>query len=130
VIEGWGMCQGGQMSDHRWCLGGICIFLFCLVKFSPSIIPLFFPCIPFPVTYSEVVPLYPARRSGESCTLPLLARAEPDRQTLFMHFESNKKLSYRRVTARCVLIVSSNLASCHATVQKLFIRQVLTKLMV
>ena len=41
----------------------------------------------------------------------------------------NKKLSYRRVTARCVLS-SSNLANCHATVQKLLIRQVLTKLMV
>ena len=31
---------------------------------------------------------------------------------------------------RAMRLVSSNLASCHATVQKLLIRQVLTKLMV
>jgi len=31
---------------------------------------------------------------------------------------------------RAMHLVSSNLASCHATVQKLLIRQVLTKLMV
>jgi len=31
---------------------------------------------------------------------------------------------------RAMRLVSSNLASCHATVQKLLIRQVMTKLMV
>ena len=36
---------------------------------------------------------------------------------------SNKKLSYRRGTARCVVSV----ANCHATVQKLLVRQVLNK---
>ena len=40
----------------------------------------------------------------------------------------NKKLSYRR--DRAMRLVSRNLANCHATVQKLLIRQVLIKLMV
>ena len=44
--------------------------------------------------------------------------------------KQNKKLSYRRVTARCVLSVVILPCNCHATVQKLLIRQVLTKLMV
>ena len=39
---------------------------------------------------------------------------------------TNKKLSYRRA----MRLVSSNLANYHATVQKLLIRQVLTKPMV
>jgi len=42
----------------------------------------------------------------------------------------NKKLSYRRVTARCVVSIEILLANCHATLQKLLIRQVLTKSMV
>ena len=48
---------------------------------------------------------------------------------IMMMIMKNKKLSYRRVTARWCL-VSSNLANCHASVQKLLIRQVLTKSMV
>jgi len=37
---------------------------------------------------------------------------------------SNKKLSYRRGTVRCVVSVEIN---CHATVQKLLVQQVLNK---
>ena len=48
-----------------------------------------------------------------------------------VRWKGHKKLSYRRVTARCVLsVANSNLANYHATVQKLLIRQVLTKPMV
>ena len=43
---------------------------------------------------------------------------------------TNKKLSYRRSSDRAMRLVSRNLANCHATVQKLLIRQVLTKSMV
>jgi len=39
---------------------------------------------------------------------------------------SNKNLSYRRGTARCVVSVW-NLANCHTTVQKLLVRQVLNQ---
>jgi len=39
----------------------------------------------------------------------------------------HKKLRYRRGTARCVVSVAWNLANCHATVQKLLVRQVLNK---
>ena len=42
-----------------------------------------------------------------------------------MLINTNKKLS-----DRAMRLVSSNLANCHATVQKLLIRQVLTKLMI
>ena len=42
-------------------------------------------------------------------------------------FEQEAQLS---PSDRAMRLVSSNLANCHATVQKLLIRQVLTKLMV
>ena len=45
------------------------------------------------------------------------------------HHSSDKKLSYRRGTA-AMRRLNWNLANCHATVQKLLIRQVLTKSMV
>ena len=43
--------------------------------------------------------------------------------------QNNKKLSYRRGTGRAMRSVSWNLANCHATVQKLFVRQDLNKSM-
>jgi len=39
---------------------------------------------------------------------------------------NHKKLSYRRGTARCVVSVE-DFANCHATVQKLLVRQVLNQ---
>jgi len=58
-----------------------------------------------------------------------------------MFYESDEYVSKQRSTKslqeaqlspsdRAMRLVSSNLASCHATVQKLLLRQVLTKLMV
>jgi len=44
-----------------------------------------------------------------------------------VYYLDSKKLSYRRGTARCVVSVEK-LASCHATVQKLLVRQVLNQL--
>jgi len=52
----------------------------------------------------------------------LCSYLRPSRPIGNMH---NKKLSYRRGTARCV--VSWNLANCDATVQKIIVRQVLNK---
>jgi len=43
--------------------------------------------------------------------------------------QNNKKLSYRRGTGRAMRSVSWNLANCHATVQKLLVRQDLNKSM-
>jgi len=43
---------------------------------------------------------------------------------------SKKQQAQLSPSDRAMRLVSSNLANCHATVQKLLIRQVLTKLMV
>ena len=48
----------------------------------------------------------------------------------FGRCRENRKEAQLSSSDREMRLVSSNLANCHATVQKLLIRQVLTKLMV
>ena len=63
---------------------------------------------------------------------PVFAPAPPEFLYKVIHcFKEYKKLSYKLSPSdRAMRLVSSNLANYHATVQKLLIRQVLTKPMV